>query len=55
MFDIALLFIMAFAGGIVPIIGFFVILGRRISEPRKELQQKIDNLEEKVRKLKNYK
>lgn len=55
MFDIALLFIMALAGGIVAIIGIFVILGQKISEPKRELQQKIDNLEEEVRKLKNNK
>ncbi|MDW7616583.1 hypothetical protein SC499_18040 [Peribacillus simplex] len=45
MFDVALLFIIAFAGGIITIIGFFVILGRRISEPKKALQLRIDNLD----------
>ncbi|WP_176474873.1 hypothetical protein [Peribacillus simplex] len=55
MFDVAMLFIIAIAGGIIAIIGFFVILGRRISEPKKALQQRIDNLEEEVWKLKNQK
>ncbi|MCM3412679.1 hypothetical protein [Metabacillus litoralis] len=55
MFDITFLFIMAFAGGIIAIIGILVILGRRITEPKKELQQKVENLEEEVRKLKNEK
>ncbi|MGE6614063.1 hypothetical protein ACQKFG_26855 [Peribacillus sp. NPDC076916] len=55
MFDVALLFIIAFAGGIIAIIGFFVILTRRISEPKKVLQQRIGNLEEEVCKLKNQK
>ncbi|WP_179891172.1 hypothetical protein [Bacillus sp. AFS017274] len=55
MFDVALLFIIAFAGGIIAIIGFFVILGRRISEPKKALQQRIDKLEEEVQILKNHK
>lgn len=55
MFDVALLFIIAFAGGIIAIIGFFVILGRMISEPKKVLQQRIDKLEEEVWKLKNEK
>ena len=55
MFDIVFLLIIAFAGGIVALIGFLVILGRRISEPKKELLQKIDNLEEEVRKLQNHK
>jgi len=55
MFDITFLFIMAFAGGIVAIIGILAIFGRRITEPKKELQQKVENLEEEVRKLKNEK
>ncbi|MDQ0232612.1 hypothetical protein [Metabacillus malikii] len=55
MFDITFLFIMAFAGGTIAIIGISVILGRRITEPKKELQQKVKNLEEEVRKLKNEK
>lgn len=55
MFDIALLFIIALVGGIVAIIGTFVLLGQRITAPKKELQQKIENLEEEVRKLKNQK
>lgn len=55
MFDIGLLFFMAFAGGIVAIIGFFFIVSQRITEPRKELQRKIEHLEEEVRELKNRK
>lgn len=52
MFDIAFLLFMAFAGGVVAIIGIFIILGRKVTEPQKELQQKIKNLEEEVQKLK---
>lgn len=36
MFDFFLLFIIAIAGGIVSLIGFVVIVGRRISGPRGE-------------------
>lgn len=55
MFDITFLIIMAIAGGIVAIIGILSILGRKITEPKKELQQKVKNLEEEIRKLKNEK
>jgi hypothetical protein len=55
MFDIALILFIASAGGVIAITGFLVILGRRILEPKKELQQKIDKLEEEVQKLKNHK
>jgi hypothetical protein len=55
MFDIALILIIASAGGVIAITGFLVILGRRILEPKKELQQKIDKLEEEVQILKNHK
>lgn len=55
MFDIALLFIMALAGGIVAVIGFIIILGQRISKPKRELQQKIDKLEEEIQELKSQK
>ncbi|MCY9002823.1 hypothetical protein [Peribacillus frigoritolerans] len=55
MFDIALILIIASAGGVIAITGFLVILGRRILEPKKELQQKIDKLEEKIQILKNHK
>ena len=53
--DIALLFMIAFAGGIIAISGFVVMLGRRISEPKREWQDKIDQLEEEIRKLKQQK
>ena len=55
MFDIALILIIATAGGVIAIIGFLVIVSRRILEPKKELQQRIDQLEEEVRMLKNNK
>ncbi len=55
MFDIALILFIASAGVVIAITGFFVILGRRILEPKKELQQKIDKLEEEVQILKNHK
>ncbi|MBM7602599.1 putative membrane protein [Metabacillus crassostreae] len=55
MFDITFLLIMAFAGGTIAFISILVILGRRITEPKKEIQQKVKNLEEEVQKLKNEK
>lgn len=55
MFDIALILFIASAGGVIAITGFLVILGRRILEPKKELQQKIEKLEEEVQILKNHK
>ncbi|MBT2604164.1 hypothetical protein J7E55_14260 [Bacillus sp. ISL-53] len=55
MLDIALILIIASAGGVIAITGFLVILGRRILEPKKKLQQKVDKLEEEVQKLKNHK
>ncbi|WP_179295457.1 hypothetical protein [Bacillus sp. FJAT-45350] len=55
MFDIILFFIIAFAGGIIALVGFITIIGRRISEPKRELQQKVDKLENEVRQLKNKK
>lgn len=54
-FDIALILIIASAGGVIAITGFLVILGRRILEPKKELQQKVDKLEKEVQILKNHK
>ncbi|MGE7768451.1 hypothetical protein [Peribacillus sp. NPDC096540] len=36
MFDITLVLLIASAGGVIAITGFFVILGRRILEPKKE-------------------
>ncbi|MFJ8070689.1 hypothetical protein ACIQZD_17295, partial [Peribacillus sp. NPDC096447] len=55
MFDITLILFIASAGIVIAITGFFVILGRRILEPKKKLQQKIDKLEEEVQILKNHK
>lgn len=53
MFDIALILIIASAGGIIAITGFFVILARKIVEPKRVLQKKIEKLEDEVRILKN--
>ncbi|MEC0272299.1 hypothetical protein [Peribacillus frigoritolerans] len=55
MFDISLILFIASAGVVIAITGFFVILGRRILEPKKKLQQKIDKLEKEVQILKNHK
>ncbi|WP_258832069.1 hypothetical protein [Peribacillus frigoritolerans] len=52
MFGIAFILILASAGGVIAITGFLVILARRILEPKKVLQQKIDKLEEEVQILK---
>ena len=51
MLDVLLLFFVAFAGGIVAIAGFFTILSRKISEPRKELQQKVEKLEKEIQEM----
>ncbi|WP_176222280.1 hypothetical protein [Tuberibacillus sp. Marseille-P3662] len=53
MFDIWLLFLMAFAGGLIALISFITILGRKIAEPKDELQKKVQGLEEEVERLKN--
>jgi chaperonin cofactor prefoldin len=55
LFDIGLLFFMAFAGGIVAIVGFFFIVSQRMSEPRKELEQRVEHLEDEIKELKNRK
>lgn len=53
--DFIILFGGAFIGGIVVLIGTFMMISRRISGPNKELQQKVDNLEMEVEKLKSVK
>lgn len=46
MFDITLILVIASAGGIIAITGFFIILARKIVDPQRVLQQKIEKLEE---------
>lgn len=53
MLDFIVLFGGAFIGGVIVLAGSVMILGRRISGPRKELQQKVENLEMEIEKLKN--
>jgi hypothetical protein len=53
LFDVKLIFFMAFIGLIVAIVGFIFIINERISAPRKDLQKRIRHLEEEVRDLKN--
>lgn len=55
MFDLMLLFSIAFAGGMIALIGFVILIGRKIFEPKREMQQKIDMLEKEVRSLKEKK
>ncbi len=51
--EIGLLFVMAIAGGIVALFGFFGMINKRVSEPKRELQKRVEQLEEEVRELKN--
>ncbi|TGB03621.1 hypothetical protein [Halobacillus salinus] len=51
--DLVIFGVVAFGGGVVALIGFLVIIGRRINEPNKELQQKFESLENEVKSLKD--
>lgn len=53
--DFIILFGGAFIGGIVVLIGTFMMISRRISGPNKEIQQKVDDLEREIEKLKSIK
>ncbi|WP_176791338.1 hypothetical protein [Thalassobacillus cyri] len=44
-------FFVAIGGGIVALISFILILGQKITAPNKELQQKVYELENKVKQL----
>ncbi|WP_199868475.1 hypothetical protein [Virgibacillus senegalensis] len=52
MVEIGLLFIMAFAGGIVALFGFIGMFNKRNSEPERELLERVEQLEEEIRQLK---
>lgn len=53
MFDLILLLIIAILGGVVSLIGFIVLVGRKLTQPKEELRQRMDRLEQEVRKLQN--
>ncbi len=55
MYDVMLIFIVAFIGGIVSIISFIIIFSQRISQPKRELEQKVYKLENEIQELKNKK
>ena len=55
MLDFIILFGAAIIGGVVVIIGSTIILGQKITGPRKELQQKVKILEKEIEKLKDRK
>jgi hypothetical protein len=48
MYDLFLLFGIAIGGGIIALLGLLAILGKKITEPRKELIKKIETLEHEV-------
>ena len=51
--DLVIFGVVAVGGGIVALIGFLVIIGRKITGPNKELQQKVESLENEVKSLKD--
>ncbi|WP_155994971.1 hypothetical protein [Tuberibacillus calidus] len=50
--DFIILLGVAIAGGIVTVIGSIFLMGKKILEPNKALQQKINNLESEIENLK---
>ncbi|MFZ0474610.1 MAG: hypothetical protein WAM18_03930 [Halobacillus sp.] len=40
-------------GGGAALLGFLIIIGRKVTQPDQELQQKIDRLEREIKDLKN--
>jgi hypothetical protein len=52
MYDLFLLFGVAISGGVIAILGLLAIIGKKITEPRKELIMKIETLEREVNTLK---
>ena len=51
--DLIVLFGAALVGGIVIVIGSVLALSRKVSEPKKELQQRVAYLEEELDQLKS--
>ncbi|UOR13682.1 hypothetical protein [Halobacillus amylolyticus] len=40
--DLVIFGVFAFGDGIIALLGFLAILGRRVTEPNEELQQKVE-------------
>lgn len=53
MLDFMILFGLGAFGVMFAIIGSVIQIGRRITEPKRETQQKIDDLEKEIKDLKN--
>ncbi|MYL36908.1 hypothetical protein [Halobacillus litoralis] len=51
--DLMIFGVVAFVGGLAALIGFLIIIGRRITEPNKDLEQKVERLESEVKRLEN--
>lgn len=50
--DLVIFGVVAVVGGVVALLGFLIILGRKVTEPNKELQQKVESLEDEMKRLK---
>ncbi|HEY4553920.1 MAG TPA: hypothetical protein VIG80_12045 [Bacillaceae bacterium] len=55
MFDMMLLFAVGFAGGLIALISFASIVGKRMSEPNGDLLKKVEKLEKETRLRKDRK
>jgi hypothetical protein len=53
--ELILFFMIAVIGGILVLIGSVVLIGRKVTEPKSALQQKIDKLEKEVETLRKSK
>ena len=40
-------------GGVAALLGFLIILGRKVTQPDHQVQQKIERLEREIKDLKN--
>jgi hypothetical protein len=55
MMDLWIFFGIAIAGGIVALLGFFVLIAKRVTEPTRALYQRIETLEKEIDDLKSKK
>ncbi|GGF14383.1 hypothetical protein GCM10010954_11280 [Halobacillus andaensis] len=51
--DLFILFGVWIAGTLIAVISIFMIIGNRVTEPRKDLERKVHRLENEVRVLKS--
>ncbi len=54
-FDFLVIFGAAIVGGIVTVVGSVIVLGKKATEPKNELRQKVNNLEKEIEELKGRK